>query len=94
MQNQALLFKNESDTELIYGLRFSIQKKIEGVWFDYPLKNPLFTDEGHCLYPHKVESQTISLNNDLTEYELTAGEYRIVKSFSDYYIAAPFEIIE
>ncbi|WP_018395839.1 immunoglobulin-like domain-containing protein [Bacillus sp. 37MA] len=86
--------ENEGDTEIIYGLRFSIQKKIEGVWFDYPLKNPLFTDEGHYLIPHKVESQTISLNNDLTVYELTTGEYRIVKTFSDSYIAAPFEIIE
>ena len=87
-----LIFKNDLDTSVSYGLEFEVQKLSKGAWVNYPLKNPIFTQELCKLNPHSVESQAILLN-DLTEKELTPGKYRIVKKFDDYYLAAPFEMI-
>ncbi len=88
-----LYFKNDLDTRVSYGLEYEVQKRIEGVWIDYSLKNPIFTQEKYNLPPNSVASQSLLLNN-LTVKELTPGNYRIVKKFDDYYLAAPFEMIE
>lgn len=95
--------RNESETTFLYGTYFSLEKNINGVWYEVPLKEGMaFSDIGYYLLPDQTESDTIYLN--LFGEKLSPGRYRFIKDFNDeekeykpeneILVAALFEFIE
>lgn len=101
--------QNENGIPFSFGEEFSIQKNIDGTWYVVPFKEgmDMFYLVGTRLKPKSSTTQTILLNR--LENNLSPGEYRLVKNFSDpsdYFLdgrdrefggvtlAAPFEVID
>lgn len=79
--------QNDSDEDFFYGEYFTLQKEIDGSWYEIPVRhsNYGFNDIGLYLQAHSTEEETC----DITMYgELEQGHYRIEKEG----LAAEFEI--
>jgi len=96
-----LLFTNETDKEGIYGDPFTLEKKIDGSWFEIPviLEEYGFNDIGYNLPPNGESEWEVDW--EWLYGPLDSGEYRIMKEISDFrepgdydehYFAAPFTI--
>ena len=96
-----VVFKNNSDSEGLYGNNFSLEKKIDEKWHQVPtiISDYGFDGEGYSL-PSKEDSEW----NTSWEWlygSLDMGQYRIIKDILDfrgtgdydkYYLAAEFTI--
>lgn len=70
--------QNDSDEDFFYGMYFTLQKEIDGVWYSLPvrLSNYAFEDIGLILPAGQNSEETC----DLTMYgDLDSGHYRIEK---------------
>ncbi|QKY69359.1 immunoglobulin-like domain-containing protein [Lentibacillus sp. CBA3610] len=96
-----VIFENTTDKQGVYGEYFSLEKEIEGDWYQVPtiLDEYGFNDIGYELTPSEIEEFTIDW--DWLYGSLDTGEYRIVKDILDfrgtgdydkYYLAAQFTI--
>ncbi|OLS03218.1 immunoglobulin-like domain-containing protein [Tissierella creatinophila] len=97
-----LLFLSKSYNEVIYGESFILEKKIDGIWYEYPIVidgEYGFKDIGYELPPG--EEREFKVDWQWLYGELEPGEYRIIKDISNledsgdyktYYLAAEFEI--
>lgn len=69
--------KNITDEECTYGLRFSLQKEIDGKWFEVPVAVPASFISVACVLP---AGKTVEEQCNLAMYgELESGHYRIEK---------------
>lgn len=96
------IFKNDSSSQCIYGDYFSLEKKINGSWYQVPVAivgNYGFNSIGYDLPSGK--NGELAVDWDWLYGSLDAGEYRIVKDILDfrgtgdyntYYLAAEFMI--
>lgn len=101
-----LVIQNGRNSEFSYGRPFRIEQQIGETWYVLPFKENMdaFEDIGLLAPSRKQTIETVDLGR--LEGPLTAGNYRIVKSFSEFSIdeegvgvdtkefslAAPFEI--
>ena len=101
-----LVIQNGRSTEFTYGRPFRIEKQISGSWYMIPFKEnmDIFEDIGLLVSPRKQTIETVDLGR--LDEPLSAGRYRIVKSFSKFsineqgvgvnsdgfWLAAPFKI--
>jgi hypothetical protein len=97
-----LAFKNNSNSQCIYGDYFELEKKITGRWYQVPVTidgNYGFNAVGYNLASGDASEKVVDWN--WLYGSLDAGEYRIVKDISDfrgtgdydtYYLAAEFTI--
>ena len=92
---------NKSDTTLTTGKQIRLEKRVNGVWYNFPYSADLFTEEGMLHSAGKTSSMTV-LTSDL-EHDLSLGQYRAVfggvpLSGENTYVrggvAAPFEVIK
>lgn len=100
----SIIIKNDSQADLSYGSPYSIQKRVEGTWYEIPFDmNTGFNSIGLSLQSGGTNTEEISINR--LDYELTPGLYRVVKSFdpsegNDYNpenyvkVAAEFELVK
>lgn len=91
--------QNDSNSEFFYGRQFSIEKKIDDIWYTVPFNNNLFEDIGIILRPKESTQETISLER--LKDKLSQGEYRLSKSFEfksditeekQFTLVAPFKV--
>ncbi|KIL74236.1 immunoglobulin-like domain-containing protein [Bacillus badius] len=80
--------KNESDSKVKSSHGIFLEKNVDGTWYEFPYKEPAFSEVLRYLPPGK--SHTFDIHIDELEYELTPGEYRAVHEG----LAAPFEVVE
>lgn len=97
-----VLFENNSGKQCTYGEYFSLEKKIEGRWYQVPVAiegEYAFNDIGYSLDSSKVSEWAVDWN--WLYGSLVTGEYRIVKyildfrkagDYDEYYLAAEFTI--
>ena len=96
-----VIFENNSNKQGVYGEYFSLEKEIEGDWYQVPtiIDEYAFSDIGYELGPSEIEEFTIDW--DSLYGSMDTGKYRIVKDISDfrgagdydkYYLAAQFII--
>ncbi|EEG78627.1 immunoglobulin-like domain-containing protein [Dethiobacter alkaliphilus] len=97
-----VVFENNTERECIYGEYFSLEKKINGTWYQLPVVvdgNYGFNDIGYPLPPGG--SGEFTAKWEWLYGTLEPGNYRIVKDildvrepgdFDTYYLAAEFEI--
>lgn len=91
---------NRSNKRLLYGQYFSVEKKIDGYWYEVPILEDAysFIDRGHNVKAQK----SVEWEVDWEGYYgiLDSGEYRILKEFSlsentdeeTYHLAAEFTV--
>ena len=101
-----ILFENGSNLQILYDLPFSLEKKIDGKWYQVPVlvdnDHDAFVDIGYELAPSHQRELEVDWG---TLYgKIHKGEYRIVKDVLDsrlsrgygvydkYYLAAEFTI--
>ncbi|WP_411844307.1 immunoglobulin-like domain-containing protein [Salinicoccus sp. HZC-1] len=97
-----ITLKNSGDKLYHYGMFYQLEYKIDGMWYIIPYndnifaKYPDFRNTGRMIKPQATVLQTYT--PDELDLHLSAGEYRLVKTFiyadSSYTvtIAAPFQI--
>lgn len=96
-----VVFENSSNKQAIYGDYFSLEKKLDGDWYQVPtiIDEYGFDDIGYELGPS--EPSELKVDWEWLYGKLGAGEYRIIKDVSDfrspgdfdeYYVAASFTI--
>lgn len=97
-----VMFQNQSDKMCMYGDKFVLEKKINGLWYQVPVAidgNYGFNDIGYQLA--LGQNKEWKVNWKWLYGSLNAGEYRIVKDVSDfrktgdydtYFLTAEFEI--
>jgi hypothetical protein len=97
-----VIFQNKSDKLCTYGEHFWLEKKINGKWYQVPVKikdNYAFTDIGYSVAPgHESEWK---VDWSWLYGSLDTGEYRIIKNvldfrktadYSTYFLTAEFTI--
>lgn len=80
--------KNDSQSEVNSAKAIFIEKKVDGIWFEFPYARAHFEDILLSLSPGEEHYLTIEVNT--LENNLTPGQYRAVHRG----LAAPFEIIK
>lgn len=101
--SSTVILKNKSSNEFIYGEYFSLEKKINGSWYEVPvvIENYGFNSIGYNLASGEDSEWTVDWK--WLYGSLGAGEYRIVKDIlkfrspgkhDTYYFAAEFAISE
>ena len=101
-----LILENSSKLPILYGEPYSLEKKIDGKWYQVPVliggDHFAFDDIGYELPPSHRNEQEV--NWDTLYGDLQKGEYRIVKgvldtrssrgygTYNEYYLAAEFTI--
>lgn len=80
--------QNDSNTEYSTGTHVFLEKKVEDVWYNVPMKADFFTEQGIGHPPG--EMSTMGFDVDDLKYELTPGQYRATIEG----LAAPFEVVE
>ncbi|MCD5323188.1 MULTISPECIES: immunoglobulin-like domain-containing protein [Pontibacillus] len=74
-----LTVRNTGDVPLLFGTHYTIQKKIDGTWYEVPFDNGAFNDIGLSISPGNTYEEEVHLTG--LDYTLTEGTYRVVKSF-------------
>ncbi|GAA0343202.1 hypothetical protein GCM10008967_37050 [Bacillus carboniphilus] len=78
-------FENHSNKQCVYGQYFSLEKKINGVWYQVPVAldgDYGFNAIGYDLAPSNMAEWTVDWN--WLYGSLDQGEYRIVKDLLDF----------
>lgn len=89
-----VILKNDSNKEYVYGSQFSLEKNINGDWYQVPIveENYGFTDIGYQLSISKVEEW--EMDWEWLYGKLETGEYRMVKGILDSGEAGEYEEYE
>lgn len=97
-----VVFENKTDKEIIYGDPYTVEKNMDGKWFEVPDildGNYGFVDIGYGLGPSSTNEWEVDW--EWLYGKLDKGKYRLVKYVSDfrqsgdydqYYLAVEFEI--
>lgn len=80
--------QNISTKEFRTGVHVFLEKKVENIWYEVPMKSNVFTEQGRIHRPNTSSSLVLNVND--LKYKLTPGEYRATIGR----LAAPFKIIE
>lgn len=76
-----LLLKNKGNTKITFGYPYQLEFFKGGSWYEVPLDEGIhFTMVGIVLEPNSFHVDVVDLEN--RKYEVTAGKYRVVKSFN------------
>lgn len=91
-----LRIKNTGSATIHFGEGRYLEKAKNGTWYQIPYENMTFADIGLSMEPGSVHEQDMPL--EFIEYPLTAGHYRITKSFwvdeEQLILAAEFTVVE
>ncbi len=79
---------NEGTDEVMLGTYLFVQKKVDGVWYEFPYKQEFFDEPANTLAHN--ESADYELDVSLLQHKLTPGEYRFIVQWDG--PAAPFEV--
>lgn len=75
-----LVISNIGDKKISFGVDYSIEEKINNIWYDVPFKeDTVFIEIAKILDKGESTSEIISLDN--LKYSLKNGEYRVIKRF-------------
>ncbi|MDQ0160448.1 immunoglobulin-like domain-containing protein [Alkalibacillus salilacus] len=97
-----VILKNNSEKQCVYGEYFSLEKKVNGKWYQVPVAidgNYGFNDIGYDLDSSAISEWTVDW--EWLYGSLDTGDYRIVKDILDfrepgdydkYYLSAEFTI--
>lgn len=100
-QGLTIIFKNESNREIIFGEKYILEMKVDDIWFEVPL---LIEDYGWDNIGYELPysgSRELQVNWKWLYGDLEEGQYRIIKnivilqeagSFREDYMAAEFVI--
>lgn len=81
-----VLVQNDSQEEFSMGTHLFLEKKVDGVWHEFPYDRDHFTEAAIVVLPG--ESSGVGVSMDELKNELTPGEYRGRISS----LAAPFKV--
>ncbi|OMP66967.1 immunoglobulin-like domain-containing protein [Domibacillus epiphyticus] len=78
--------ENKGTFDFESDISVSLQKKVDGIWYEIPHKEQGFSEVGIGIIPG--ETDTLEVKLDDYKYKFNPGEYRVVQDG----LAAPFEI--
>ncbi|UOQ48990.1 hypothetical protein MUN88_02300 [Gracilibacillus caseinilyticus] len=84
---------NKSDSSITFDFPYQLETYVNGSWYKIPFKNNKgWIMIGIVLKPNESYTQNISVKQ--LDFELSPGEYRIVKSFSEELIVSAEFLVE
>ncbi|QXE02903.1 immunoglobulin-like domain-containing protein [Terribacillus sp. DMT04] len=88
----AYVIRNDTDKQIGFGREYSIEKYVDGKWMRIPFKkNIAFQEDGMLLSSHTEGGFNTSFN--VLDYNLTEGEYRLIKPYGDIILSDTFHVI-
>ncbi|MGF7145180.1 hypothetical protein HNQ56_003616 [Anaerotaenia torta] len=85
--------RNNTDEEFVYGAEYSVEKLIDGTWYQLPFpENTAWNAIGYILSPKDTNTEYVSLS--FVDYSFTDGTYRILKQIGDKKYFAEFKLGE
>lgn len=88
IQNIIVEIRNDSNEEFMTGIHIFLEKKVEDTWYQVPMKDSDFTEQGIIHPPNELSSLGLDVND--LRYKLTPGEYRATIGG----LAAPFIVVK
>ena len=99
-----VILENSSNLPILYGDPYSLEKKIDGKWYQVPVivGDDYYTTEGIGYELAPSHRHELEINWNMLYADLHKGEYRIVKdvldfsssqghgTYNEYYLAAEF----
>jgi len=82
-----VMIENNSSNEFTTGTHLFLEKKVDGIWYEFPYKVNEFTEAAMVHVPGETSAMALSV--DELKYELNPGEYRATVGG----LAAPFEVV-
>lgn len=84
---------NDNDSKVMYSRGFSLEKKINEIWYIIKFKEGhAINDEGYHIPANTSKSETYSLDS-LSE-KLSEGEYRIIQVLGRTKVATTFNVVK
>ncbi|WP_077309975.1 immunoglobulin-like domain-containing protein [Terribacillus halophilus] len=94
MEEDEIVYKirNNTDKQIGVGREYVIEKKVNGEWMQVPFKKNIgFLADAQILFPHSEGRFTASF--DVLDYNISEGEYRLIKPYGAIILYATFNVI-
>lgn len=93
MEQIIVYIQNNTDEEFVYGAEYSVEKLIDGTWYQLPFpENTAWIAIGYILLPKDRNTDYVKLS--FVDYSFTDGTYRILKQIGDKKYSAEFKLGE